>query len=232
MSLVLDPRKSRTDSSERVAAGLAQVNLLSPETRAAHAFAGVKRLLVAGLAAVVAIVLIAFGVANVQAASAERNLTDAQADTNRLLTEQKKYAEVPKVLTRLEALSSAREMGFSTEVLWTPYLYAIFAVLPQDVRITSFDIGGATPMLASAAPADPLQGPSLETVKFSGRSRTIPDAAAWVDALNSIPGFEHAWVSSAVIAENSDDGVFYEVQSSVQVNSAALSQRFAKSGGN
>lgn len=232
MSILLDPRGSRTDGTERVPAGLPQVNLLSPETRAARAFAGVKRLLVGGLVVVVAFVGVGFGIANAQATRAERDLADSQADTTRLTAQQKKYAEVPTVLNRLNSLSSAREQGFSTDVLWTPYLYAIFAVMPQGVRISSFEVSGATPMLAASAPVDALQGPSVQMVKFSGRSATIPDAAAWVDALNSIPGFQDAWVSSAQIGQNESDGVFYEVQSSVQVNTEAFSHRFAQAGGN
>ena len=230
MSVLVGPRSSRTAGAERAHAGLPQVNLLSPETRVAQAFTRVKRWLVVGLVVVLALVAAAYGAALIQAKSADSTLADAQRETARLTAQQKTYAEVPTVLNKLNALSTAREQAFSTDVQWTPYIYAIFAVMPKDVKISAIEVSVATSTPASSPSADPLQGPSVETIKFAGRTATLPDTAAWVDALNSIPGFQDAWVSSAQTGESTKDGTFYDVQSSVQVTTAAFSHRFAQTG--
>ena len=52
---------------------------------------------------------------------AASDLASAQAATTRLQNEQKKYAEVPRVLDQLAATTTAREIGTSTEILWSPY---------------------------------------------------------------------------------------------------------------
>lgn len=206
---------------------LMQVDLLLPETRAAREFARVKKYLVIGIVGVLALVVVGYGAASVRASVAEDSLSDAQSETAKLTAQQAKYDEAVPVLNRLEALKHARTEGLSTEILWTPYLYAIFAVMPEQVQLSSFVVTGSTPMVAVAAPADPLQRPRVTTVTFTGRSITVPQTAGWVDALNSIPGFQDAWVSSVMTKEDDEDGVYYEVESSVQVTTTAYANRFA-----
>lgn len=224
-------RSDRSLQTGVLGAALPQVNLLPPEIRAFRALGRIKRGLAFGLVAVLLLAALAYLWAMLQVSSASRELADSQADTVRLTDQQQQYAEVPVVLGQLNTLRTAREQGFSTEIEWTPYLKAIFAVMPEGVSISSIVVSGATPMLAPAPASDPLQAPSVTRIEFTGRSATLPDTGGWVDALNSIPGFSDAWVSSATVAEDENYGVHYEVVSSVQVSDLAYTNRFASEEG-
>lgn len=215
--------KARTTAL--VLADQPQVNLLPPEVRAARTLRVVKRWL--GISLVFVVVLLAgvFGLSLLRLGIAETELAAAQADTATLQNEEKKYAEVPAVLTALEAAETVRELGMSTEVSWKPYLDAVTAVLPAEVSLKTITYTGATPETPAATPASPLLKPSVGVLQFSGRSLTLPDTAAMIDALNSVPGFSDAWVTAAAITE-ADGTVFYEVESSVQVTDVAYAHRF------
>ena len=206
-----------------------QVDLLPPEVRSARSLRTLKRGLLLGTVAVIVACGGGFVLAGVEVVQARGELLAAQGETARLQAEQQQYAEVPPVLAALDRASGARELGMSTEVHWTAYLRAIAAVLPPAVSLESFTVSGATPMLAPPVPTDPLQGPSVGQIQFTGRSATVPDTAAWVDALNSISGFSDAWVS-AVTAEESEGATFYTVESTVQFTEAAYDDRFVEEG--
>lgn len=204
---------------------LPQVNLLPPEIRAARGLRVVKRWL--GLSLVLVVLLLggAFGFSVLELGLAQSSLTEAQAETARLQVEEAKYAEVPAVLTAVETIKAARELGMSTEIDWRPYLDAITAVLPPGVSIESFNFSGATPMQVAPVPASPLDAPAVGSIQFSGRSVTLPDTAAWIVALNSVPGFSDAWVTAAAIT-GEDGEAYYQIESSVQVLESAYAERF------
>jgi len=219
-------RSARSPQAGLLGPALAQVNLLPPEIRASRALGRVKRGLAFGLVAVLVLAALGYAAAVLRVGSARDQLAIAEADGAQLTEDQQQYAEVPVVLGQLASLDGAREQGFSTEITWKPYLGAILAVMPAGVSLSSIDIVGATPMLASAVPTDPLQAPSVTRIAFAGRSATVPDTGGWIDALNSIPGFSDAWVASVTVAEDESSGVYYSVSSSVQVTDLAYADRF------
>ena len=60
---------------------------------------------------------------------------------------------------------------------------------------------------------------------WSARAATLPDVAAWMDAVGQVPGFSDPWFTQAVVTD--DQGyVYYKVTGTVQVTSAALAHRF------
>jgi len=209
---------------------LPQVNLLPPGVRAKAALSRLKRVLVLVLVGVAALLALGYALAQMRLSAAQSELSDAQAETARLTQQQSQYSEAPRVLGEVNRLQQARTQGFSTEVLWTPYLGAIAAVMPPGVVLTSIQMTGATPMQAPPGPADVLQGPSVGQLAFTGRSATLIDTAGWIDALNSVPGFADAWVSNATVAADDDGVPYYEITSTVQVTDLAYSGRFAGEG--
>lgn len=227
-SMLERPLKSSKDkkAAPSIITGLPQVNLLPPEVRAARGLQSIKRWLVIALLLVVVLCALAWMYAQSVASSAESDLQAAQQETARLTVEQTKYAEVPLVQRQLAESERAVQIGMSTEVLWTDYLNAIAAVLPEDVSIDTIGVSGATPMTAPVAPADPLQAPSLGQVAFGARSVAVPDTAELIDALNSIPGFSDAFVTSVRTESDEVSGVFYAIQATVQYDTTALSERF------
>lgn len=208
-------------------AGPPQVNLLPPEIREARGLKTVKRVLALALVLVVALCAVGYVFATLDKGAAADELAAAQSETARLQAEQEQYAEVPRVLGQLETTKTARELGMSTEVLWADYYGALAAVLPAEVSLDNLTITQATPATAPAAPSTPLQAPSIGQIAFTARSTTMPDTAQWVDALNSVPGFGDAWVSSATITEDPESHVaYYNVSATVQVRETAYALRF------
>lgn len=225
-SLLERPKvKTRATGSSILTGGLPQVNLLPPEVRAARGLQQTKRYLVIALAATLVVCVAVVGWSKVEKASADSDYQSAQDDTVRLQSEQTKYAEVPKVLGSLAAIQNARAVGMSTDVDWKSYIGAITAVLPKDVSIETLTVTGATPMSAASGSDDPLQPQSVGRIAFTGRTETVPDTAAWIKALNSVPGFAGAWVSANSVAGD-EGGSYYDVSSSVQLLSTVYSHEY------
>lgn len=228
-SLLERPARSKTASASAPPT-LAQVNLLPPSIRARRALSRVKRRLIFALVAVLLVLAAAYAFALTQLSVATSALEDAEAETVRLTGEQAEFAEVPQVLGQLSQVESARTLGMSTDVEWAPYVLALFAVMPPDMRLSSIDMIGATPMLAPAPPTDPLQAPSVSRLTFTGRSTVVIDSAGWIDALNGVPGFADAWVSDVTVGADEDGATYFEIVSSVQVTDVAYSGRFSPEG--
>lgn len=204
---------------------VAQVNLLPPEVRAKRGLARTKRWL--GAMIVLALVLAAgvVGLAWTTQKAANEELRAAEENTQRLLAEQAKYGEVPAVLSELDTIKASRTVAMSTEVIWPQYLSAIAATAPQGVSIDTVTVAGATPMLLPAPPVDPLQDASVSTVTFSASALTVPDTSAWLDGLETIPGFADAWFTSATVTEV-EGQTLYTVAATVQIDAQAYAQRF------
>lgn len=223
-------RKQRGPNGATVVPRLPQVNLLPPEVHAKRTLSRVKRWLAAVLvlAVLLAAGLVALAVLSQQAAEDELSLQ--QSETERLLAEQQRYAEVPLVLDQLESIRTARELAMGTEVMWQDYIAAIAATAPEGVSIESANVTAPSPMEPAPIAADPLVGDAVAGITFSANSRTVPDTAAWIDGLNSVPGLADAWFSSASVTEV-DGVVFYSVSGTVQVHADARSGRFTTTEG-
>jgi hypothetical protein len=225
MTTLLDRPKARSASATALSGLLPQVNLLPPEVYAARNLRKTKRWLLIGLAGVVGACITVWGLSLVSAATAASDLVTAQEDTARLQLEAEKYKDVPIVLGQLDDVRTSLELGMSTDVQWKSYVDAVAAVLPAEASIDNYAVTFATPMIGAAVPADPLVKPGLGQLAFSSRAVTVPDTAAWVDALNSVPGFSGAWVSSSILSED-EHGVYYTVSATVQLSDEVLSHRF------
>ncbi|UZN05165.1 fimbrial assembly protein [Cellulomonas sp. S1-8] len=223
LSRPLAAKKSRATGFPSVP----QVNLLPPEYGARQALSQMKRRLLFVLVVVLAAAVVAYGVALTSLTSARGDQARAEGETTRLLQAQQQYAEVPQVLGQLTRAQDAQALGMSTEILWAPYLRAIGAVMPEGVLLSQFAMTGATPMLAPAPPSNVLQEPTVAGVAFEAISDELVDTAAWVDALNAMPGFHGALVSSASADEYNDQPV-YRYTSTVRVTEAAYADRFAE----
>lgn len=230
MTAVMDRPKPKNAGPTLIGMSLPQVNLLPPEVRAKRGLKVLKRWLGVSLLVTLVLCVLAYGVSLMSAAAAQSDLVTAQDETARLQKEQQKYAEVPQVLNALASAKAARTLGMSTEVQWKSYLDAMTAVLPAGVSLESITVTGATPMTAAAAPTSVLEAASVGQIQFNGRIDTLPNTAAWIDALNAVPGFSDAWVSASAITET-DKTVYYTVTSTVQVTNAAYAKRFAAAEG-
>lgn len=212
------------------ATALPQVNLLPPEIRASRTLRALKRVLGLALIGVVAAIAAVYAVVALQLDGARGELADAQDETTRLIAAQQEYAEVPQVLGALENATVARQLGSSSEILWEPYLTALVTTAPAGVVYTWVDYAGTTPSVAVEASTSPLQASSAGTLSFVGRSPTPPDAAAWIESLEGIDGFQDAFLSSVLLSEGTTGSaagvVYYETTGTVQVSATAFAARF------
>lgn len=224
MTALADPPRAKK-GTPTVLGGLPQVNLLPPEVRAARGLRNLKRWLALVLVVVLVLCLGVFALAKLAKAGADHELTLAQAETQRLQTEEQKYAEVPRVLGALQSATTARSIGMATDISWSSYYAAVTAVLPANVSIDSLVVT-TQGTAANGAAANPLQAASVGQIQFTGRSTTVPNTAAWLDALNGVPGFANAWASNATITQSQNKTTYYNVSVTVQVTSAAFTHRF------
>lgn len=202
-----------------------QVNLLPPEIRSRRTLGRVKLRLGLALLLVLLLAALAFVAAMFDERNAQEELQTQQLEVQRLTEEQAKYAEVPLIKGQIAQAEAARAYGMSTEVIWVDLLRAIQAVTPPGVSIESLTITAPSPILASVAPTDPLATGSIGSITFVGSSPTLPDVAAWLDGLDSVPGFSNAAFSTAEISD--DEGVVsYETTSTVQFDESIFSHRF------
>jgi len=223
----MSPAFSRTTERTTVpgSPALPQVNLLPPEIRAGRQLSSIKGWLGIGL---LATVLLAGGLvvlSELGLRDAESELADTQDVNAALVAEQAQYAAVPTLLGRLDDLMQARFTGMASEVLWRPYFAALTATAPAGVSITSLSV---VPPIADAvvAPTD-ITDIAIATVTFEAQSLTLPDTAAWLDALEPVHGLRNAQFSSALISQNAESGVvYYTVTGSVDVTYDGLAMRF------
>ena len=113
---------------------------------------------------------------------------------------------------------------------WKPYLDAIAAVLPAGRQHRRrFYVIGATPHGARRTPpTDPLQTPSVgHDLRSPPRVATLPDTAAWIDALNSRPRASPTrGVSSARSPRTTHGVVLHRRRDGPGRRDAAYSHRF------
>ncbi len=201
-----------------------QVDLLPPEVRAGRKLGQTKRLLVLAVLAVVLLAVLGWVYAKFTLDSANQDLADAQVETDRLTAEQAKYAEVPQIQGQLSRANNALSSATATEVLWKPYFEALRAVTPAQVSYESLQVTMSNDPNAATS-GDPLQQPSLGQVVFTARSVTLPDIAAWMDAVSAVPGLSDPWFTQASMTDK-DGSVYYQVSGTVQITSTALAHRF------
>lgn len=205
---------------------LPQVNLLPPEIRAGRQLTSIKSWLGIGL---LATLLAAGGLVvmnELALRNAESDLAKTQDDNAALVAEQAQYAEVPTLLGRLDNLTQARLTGMGSEVLWRPYIVALAATAPAGVSITNLRV--APPITDQLVATGDLSDVVIATVSFEAESATLPDTAAWLDALAPVVGLSDPEFSSAIIKGDSESGlVFYAVTGSVDVTFDGLAMRFA-----
>ena len=201
-----------------------QVDLLPPEVRAGRKLRRTKLLLVLAVLVVVLLAMLGWVYAKFTLADANQQVADAQTETARLTQEQAKYSEVPQIQAQLKRAHDAIASATATEVLWKQYLEAIRAVTPEAVSYDSMQVtvsNDPNPQVSG----DPLQAPSIGQIVFTARAATIPDLAAWMDAVSAIPGLSDPWFQQAQITDK-DGHVYYQVTGSVQINDVALAHRF------
>ena len=203
--------------------GESRVDLLPAEVRAKRRAKVARRRL--GFAVFLVALLMVGGMALVraQAQQAETNLAIAQANTQSLLLQQRRYSEVRTVQERVDMIHSAEQIGTSTEINWEQYLTLVQATLPANVSLGTINIDSETPLAPYAQATAPLQGARIATLSFTATSSTLPQVPVWRDALMTLPGYADA--SPGSVTRDATGG--YSVNITMHINQAAFTNRFA-----
>ena len=204
-----------------VLGGLPAVRLLPLAYEASIRSAGVRRKLITGVVAVVAVVLVGIGAGTARLAFANSQLESEQARTGLLKVEQQKYAAVTTLESQLRGIGDAQPIAASGEIQWAPYLALVGATLPPDTVITAF----SAELSDAAGPAVELVPLQAEHVAVVGLTVDSPQASVsdWLDSMRSLPGFVDATPGNVVLVPETGR---YTVAVDLLVNDVALAKRF------
>lgn len=220
---VVKTRSSKSDTLK--VPSFPQVNLLPSGIVEGRALKRVKGTADLGAVASLAVVGLLYGASAIDATNAETELAEARARTNELMAEQAKYSEVTIIRTERETFARAERQGMSTEVDWSTYVAAVAGVVPEAVTLASLEASVNSVLGRYDADADPLQGDPLGRITFGGTAETLPDTAAWVRALDALPGLAGARISVATNTEPKAGESLFTINGSVTITEDALSQR-------
>ncbi len=176
------------------------------------------------VAALLLVVLVAFGGAYFLRMSAESRYETSLADADTLTAQKRQYSPVIQVQSDITKTTNARTFALSTEVDWNSYVYSIQNVLPAGVTINALQVAGIGPGEELAPGADDLTQSGIAVITFSATSLTLPDASVWIEALQSVPGLADANLQSSVLQDDAGEAS-YLVTATVQVTEDALANR-------
>lgn len=201
-----------------------QINLLPPEITTGRQVAVVKRRMVWIILAALLVALLAFAGAFFVRVNAEQRHQDALTEADNLTALKRQYSPVVQVIKQITLIQKSREFVLANEVDWASYVYAIAAVLPEGVTIDSISVAAIGPGAELVPGVDELTTDAIGVISFTATSPTLPDASAWIDTLESIPGLADANLQSAELQDESGN-VTYQISATVQVTEAALAHR-------
>ncbi len=210
-------------------------NLLPVEIIESRRLRKVRRIVLSALVAFALLLGAWFGQARYQTSEARQSLSVAQSDVQRLTRQQQAFATVVAVQAESQAIRKQLAVLLANDLRWARLFSSLRKAAPADVRITAAYgslASGATGAASGGGAAVPqLPGASGEkligTFTVTGSGATKPAVAAYVDALETVPGLANPLLGDA----NEQDGA---VQFTVQldITNAALGGRYTpKSGG-
>ncbi|GAA0289653.1 hypothetical protein [Kineococcus aurantiacus] len=175
-----------------------RVDLLPQEVAAARGGRLLRAGLGAGLVAVVGVACAAYAVTAGHVSTATDALTTEQQRTSQLQQEQRRYADVPKVMAQLQTARDVQKEVTSGDVPTYLLLDQLASRSPADLALTAVNItvaGASTSSTASstassaATPAsDPLAVTGIGTVSVTGQTHSQGQVASFMDAVAALDG--------------------------------------------
>ena len=217
-----------SEQTQSFARMLPGINLLPPEVHQRRAAKRLRSWLLLAVALVVALTVGGVIWAGTQVTAAGDRLQLAKDEHKRLKQEEAEYARVPIVLAELANAENAETLAMWREILWEPYAHEIVAILPEDVIIWDYQATNPGAVEGMLAPGHPLEAQSYSTIVFSGSTATRPDVAEWIEAIESVEGFQHAWVDVIEVSGEIDgeEVPLWSFTGSIDLNGVALSERY------
>ncbi len=216
----------RAENQTLLIGGESRVDLLPPEVRQGRKAKVVHRRLGFVVFLILILMVGVTALVRAQAQQAQVDLSIAQANTQSLLLQQRKYIEVRKIQQEVDLIQAAEQVGTSTEINWEQYLTSVQATLPLNVTLDTINIDSATPFASYTQATAPLQGARIATLSFTAKSSTLPQVPTWLNALATLPGYADASPGSVT----RDSTGAYSVNITMHINQAVFTNRFATTG--
>jgi hypothetical protein len=211
------------------------VDLLPASVAARNSLRRLQVMLGAGLAIVAVVLGLVMSGTIVARAAAESKLAATEQQQESLIVAKDKYENLTMVLSEVDRTRFALQEAMGYEVEWKPQIVAVSGIVPEKAIVTEIHMKAMGPNLAPPPNPNALGSPGIGEITFTILTPTLPDAAQWLDSLNSIPGYMDAtyttaeWATQVATGEEQPETSYegwYVVASSVQLNIAVLSRDF------
>jgi Tfp pilus assembly protein PilN len=178
---------------------MSQVNLLPPEIQARQAIRRRTLMVIAAGAGVLGLVL-AFYLLQVSILAGVNEEIAAQEATNASLQAQIDSLEKYQLLQeKAQAKEALLDSAYAYEVSFSAMLMDLSRVTPDDAYLNSFS-AQVTAAIAEDAGAAPT-GPFVGTLTSSGQALSMQTLAEWLTRLDSVKGWDNAWLTSITKAD-------------------------------
>jgi len=216
-----------------------RANLLPDELVNRRRTGALKHRVFAGLGAVLALMLVWYGITLWGTSSAKHDLSKARNQNAAMQSQQVKFKDLVSAQQTSTAIKSALAQLMAGDLQWKDMLASLRSVAPNGVKIDS--ISGTTGAAAGSASTS-VAGPGLGvfnttgkdqvgTLNITGTAANKDEVAGYVDSLATVQGLTAVYPTSATTAGS---GVSFAI--SALITSDALGGRFssqsASSGGN
>lgn len=184
-------------------------NLLPPEVITARRIAVIRKMIVAGLIAVVALAVMGYGYAFLQQRDARSQLTAEQQKTTALHASQQQYSQVVVLSGSITQLKTQLASLMAADVDTTKLVDNVAAQLPPKSTITQLQLdlpaAAAQSGTSSASSSSSSQGGSaLDTsgqshvgsLTVTGSTGALSEVAGYVNALAKLPGVVSVYPTS------------------------------------
>jgi Tfp pilus assembly protein PilN len=206
-----------------------RVNLLPPEVLEGRRFRRTQVKLAGALAGAALLAGAATMWAQMGVSAATQEGESVAARTSQLRAQEATYAEVPRVLAKVDAAKVAREQAMASDVLWYRFLDELAVATPTSVWLGTLDIS-MTDNPAAATAKDALSPAGLGEVTVSGTASVMPEVASWLTAVGTVHGLDTSRLQSATRKEEAGTAGAKTAKvaftTAVSVTADALSHRY------
>ena len=216
-----------TTTATTTRTGFTQVNLLPPENKERQATQRKVRI-VGVIGGVVIALLLVFAFIQSSKASDLQNKVDAQVAANNALAQQVKILQPYEDKRELMIQNTQLERtAMSGTVHWSTMLHELSRILPTNLWLTSITgtsaASGTDGSTTGTTPGSPVAG----SMTFQCDSLDTDGVVEWLTALDKVPGWANAWVSSATKSAIGSTNV-WQCASSVDLTQAAVAKGGAR----
>lgn len=214
-------------------------DLTPPELLNGRRLRGIRRALLAALAASVALVVLGTGWAMWRQADATHQLTQEQSRTTQFQLEQGRFTTVTQIQQATTGVDTQLAQLMAADTDFTALLSSIRAAQPKTVSVTAEQVtvsaGGAaaaagTGVGAATGSLDTSNAPQIGKITLSGTVASLGDFAVYIASLQQVPGIVDVLPSTVVEGSSSGTAktaaVTYQFAVTMSVTNARLTHRF------